>query len=389
MINSAQQLAHVINEKAALLTIRRGGQTFIRRAPRVKAEELKWDSEFKEELIDWQFEAGLNNEKIQSLFVIPYNLTSTGEIEARVEFIDKENEEEAFPSAPFSHLDSPLKIGDQIIAVNGVAVSLSYEILFQLQKQVTNIIVQRDPQLQEVIDSKEADQRFDQQFKEQDLQRIVSTIGTKAPVKQVGNLVLLRPIEPKKRGDFKLEPKNQALLAKEIEAQKKAIESITDPEKKAQAKQLFSQFNDQLVLGLPAIQDVQVNFNPNPVSLFTQVFEEIWTTLSALFTGSLSPKWLSGPIGIVQVVHDNSMVSIKEALFWLGAISLNLGVLNLLPLPVLDGGTICFSLYELITGRRIQAKTMEKLIIPFALLLIGFFVFLTYHDLSRLFKNFF
>jgi len=63
--------------------------------------------------------------------------------------------------------------------------------------------------------------------------------------------------------------------------------------------------------------------------------------------------------------------------------------LNLLPLPVLDGGTICFSLYELITGKKIKAKTMEKLIIPFALLLIGFFIFLTYHDVARLFKTFF
>jgi regulator of sigma E protease len=130
-----------------------------------------------------------------------------------------------------------------------------------------------------------------------------------------------------------------------------------------------------------------VEYNPNPLALFGKVFEEIWHTLKALFTGSLNPKWMSGPIGIVQVVHDHSMVSLKEALFWLGAISLNLGVLNLLPLPVLDGGTICFAFYELITGRRLKTKTLEKLIIPFALLLIGFFIFLTYHDLTRLFGH--
>ena len=96
---------------------------------------------------------------------------------------------------------------------------------------------------------------------------------------------------------------------------------------------------------------------------------------------------MSGPIGIVQVVHDNSMVSLKEALFWLGAISLNLGVLNLLPLPVLDGGSICFALYEMITGQRLKTKTLEKFIIPFAILLIGFFIFLTYHDLARIFSH--
>jgi regulator of sigma E protease len=98
---------------------------------------------------------------------------------------------------------------------------------------------------------------------------------------------------------------------------------------------------------------------------------------------------MSGPIGIVQVVQENWMISIKEALFWLGAISLNLGMLNLLPIPVLDGGHICMSLYEMVTGKRIKAKTMEKLIIPFAVLLIGFFIFLTYNDILRIFNHMF
>ena len=83
------------------------------------------------------------------------------------------------------------------------------------------------------------------------------------------------------------------------------------------------------------------------------------------------------------------MIGIKEALFWLGAISLNLGILNLLPVPVLDGGTIVLSLFELITGKRIQTKTLEKLIIPFAVILIGFFIFLTYQDIGRIFGGFF
>ena len=165
------------------------------------------------------------------------------------------------------------------------------------------------------------------------------------------------------------------------------IDSIDDPEKRAHARSLLENRDKQLLLGLPSIQDERVQYNPPPFSLFQKVFDEIWHTLKALFTGALNPKWMSGPIGIVQVVHDNSMVSLKEALFWLGAISLNLGVLNLLPLPVLDGGTICFSIYELISGRRLKAKTLEKLIIPFAILLIGFFLFLTYHDLARIVSN--
>lgn len=388
-IYANQEMSHIINDSKTLLTIKRGNETFLRRVPRVTSDELKLDANFKEELIDWQFEAQLNSAKIQKLYVIPYNLTNDGVVEAQVKFIDKEKEDEAFPVHLFSPLDAPLAVGDEIIAVDGIPVEHSYQILYQLQQHVVNIVVERDQKLKDLPSWQNADKIFDQQYAWKDLEKITSTIGTSHPVKQSGNLILLNPIIPKMHKDIELSPENKALLATEMQAQKKEIEAISDPEKRAQALHALEKFDKQLFLGLPAIRDERVSYNPNPLQLFEQVFNEIWTTLGALFTGSLNPKWLSGPIGIVQVVHDTSMVSIKEALFWLGAISLNLGILNLLPLPVLDGGTICFSLYELLTGRRLKAKTMEKLIIPFALLLIGFFIFLTYHDLARLFKNFF
>ena len=49
---------------------------------------------------------------------------------------------------------------------------------------------------------------------------------------------------------------------------------------------------------------------------------------------------MQGPVGIVQVMQHSWSIGFKEAIFWLGMISLNLGVLNLLPIPVLDGGHI-------------------------------------------------
>jgi regulator of sigma E protease len=91
----------------------------------------------------------------------------------------------------------------------------------------------------------------------------------------------------------------------------------------------------------------------------------------------------------VQVVQRNWTLGVKEALFWLGAISLNLGILNLLPIPVLDGGAIVISLFEIITRKKIHPKTLEKIILPFALLLIIFFVYLTFQDISRIFGGFF
>lgn len=386
-IFSLQQLSHVLNEAKALLTIQRGQDIFLRRVPRVRVEELKLSSEVREELIDWQFESELNGTKIQKLYYLPYNLNNEGLVENAIKFIDQEKEEEVFSKHPFSSLDLPLEEGDRIIAVDGIPIARSYEILAHLQQHYVNIIVERDPKLAQIASSQQADTLFDQQYKWEDLHHLISEIGIASTPQSFGNLVLLNPVLPKMRKDFQLSSENQARLQEEMREQAREIENIDDPEKRAQARHLLENQDKQLLLGLPSIQDEKIQYNPNPISLFDKVLEEIWHTLKALFTGSLNPKWMSGPIGIVQVVHDNSMVSLKEALFWLGAISLNLGVLNLLPLPVLDGGSICFALYELITGKRLKAKTLEKLIIPFALLLIGFFIFLTYHDLARLFSH--
>ena len=106
-------------------------------------------------------------------------------------------------------------------------------------------------------------------------------------------------------------------------------------------------------------------------------------TLSSLVSGDLSPKYMGGPLGIMQIMHHSWGVDIREGIYWLGFISLNLGILNLLPIPVLDGGGICFALFEMITRRKLKAKTMERMILPFVVLLIGVFVYLTVHDISR------
>ncbi len=386
-IYSLNELSHTLNDSKALVTVRRGSNILLRRVPRVRIEELKLSPEIKEEILDWQFEAKLKGAKLQKLYYIPYNLNNEGLVEGPLKFIDQEKDQEVFSKNPFGQVDQPLQEGDRILAIDGEEIHHAFQILSLLQEHRVNIVVERDPKIERIVGWQLADGLFDQQYKWDDLREVTSQIGISKTPHPAGNLYLLNPVVPKTQKDFSLSEETRAQMQEDLQEEARSIDNIEDPEKRAHVKQLYETRSKQLFLGLPYIEDVKVEYNPNPFRLFYKVFEEIWHTLKALVSGSLNPKWMSGPIGIVQVVHDNSMVSLKEALFWLGAISLNLGVLNLLPLPVLDGGTICLSIYELITGKRLKSKTLEKLIIPFAVLLMGFFLFLTYHDLSRLLSH--
>lgn len=386
VIYSIQELSHIINDTRALLTIHRNGQILQRRVPRVLVQELKLGPAMREEIMDWQFAALLNGIKTGNLYAIPYNLTSRGIVENELKLIDRENQEAAFPLVPFSPLDQPLEEGDQIIAVDGKPVNYAFEILAAVQIPRVQLIVLRNPIKQQGLDTKSAEKDFES-IPYGDLNRIVNSIGTDQLITSSGPLVLLNTIIPKRRLDFSFSDETKEIRTTEVLEQKKEIESIEDPEKRAQALHLLENQERQYLIGVP-FQDKNVKYNPNPLQLFYQVFDEIWKTLEALFTGSLNPRWISGPIGIVQLVHDQSMASLKEALYWLGAISLNLGVLNLLPIPVLDGGTIAFSFIEMITKKKMKPKTMEKLVIPFAFLLIGLFIYLTYNDIVRVLGKF-
>lgn len=390
LVFSLPELNYLINGSHDLITIQRGAKTLLIRVPRVLVQELRPDAHFREELTDWQYATKLQNKKIQELFFIPYNLTNEAVVEASLKFIDKEKQEDTFPTNPYSSLEQPLEIGDKIIAINGAPIQHAADLLEKLQTYQVMIIVERQGAGLEKGSWETADGEFEKEFDGQALQSIVDSIGTPNPITHAGKYYLLNPVTPKAANDFSValsEDKIEALQAQK-QQQREAINAISNPEERNHKLKLLEKHEKRLLLGISA-QDRQLNYNPSPFVLFKNVVEEIWRTLVALFSGNLNPKWMVGPIGIVHMVHNTSMGSITEALYWLGVISLNLGMLNLLPVPVLDGGTIFMSLIEMITRKRIHPKTMEKLIIPFAFVLIAFFIYLTYNDLLRLFSGLF
>src|SRR5208283_4529761 len=78
-----------------------------------------------------------------------------------------------------------------------------------------------------------------------------------------------------------------------------------------------------------------------------------------LIKGSISTKNLGGPILIFQQAGERAKAGKSSFLFFLSLISINLGVVNLFPIPILDGGHIFFSILELIVRRKIPTRAVE------------------------------
>lgn len=385
IVFSREQLVATVNQSKTLLTVKRNDQLIVVKAPRLKVSDLRINLAQKTELEDWQHEAQLKA-KFSDLFFIPYNLTVNGTVENALSYLNEEALEQVSEAVHRSALEIPLEPGDQIVAVDGTPVTSSYALLKQLQTRVVQIIVKKED-LSQPLSWKDADRAFVSDIKWEDLNQMVQSIGTASPVKELNQLKMLSPIIPKPRSEFPFPEDVKTRYAKGFEQQRASIEKIEDPEQREMALKYLEDAENQLMLGIIPI-DRQVVYNPSPVALFTTVFRETWRTLLALFSGSVSPKYMQGPVGIVQVMQHSWSVGFKEALFWLGMISLNLGILNLMPIPVLDGGHICFSIWEWITKKPIKAKTMERLIIPFIVLMVSLFIYLTYHDLMRVFSRF-
>ena len=92
--------------------------------------------------------------------------------------------------------------------------------------------------------------------------------------------------------------------------------------------------------------------------------EVSWLTLKMMgrmLIGEASIKNLSGPLTIADYAGKSATLGLSAYVMFLALISVSLGVLNLLPLPVLDGGHLMYYLWEAVTGRRVSDVWMERL----------------------------
>jgi len=139
------------------------------------------------------------------------------------------------------------------------------------------------------------------------------------------------------------------------------------------------------------ISDATTSYTPGPLEAVGMSVQRnvdmsvaILRTLKDLVTGEASPKQLMGPVGIAQLSGESAQAGWIALLSLMASISLNLGLLNLLPIPVLDGGHIFIMGIETIARRDFSLQLKEKMLFVGFVLLMTLMVTVIYNDLTRI-----
>ncbi len=124
----------------------------------------------------------------------------------------------------------------------------------------------------------------------------------------------------------------------------------------------------------------------NPLEQISLMADTIRRTLVALFhQGSdVKVRNLNGPVGIVHVISTFSHYGFSHVIWLLALINVNLAILNLLPIPVLDGGHMLFATVSKLAGRPLPRRLMEITQGAFVVLLLTFMLYVTFFDIGRI-----
>lgn len=118
---------------------------------------------------------------------------------------------------------------------------------------------------------------------------------------------------------------------------------------------------------------------------FATIIESLFLTLYALFSGNIGVNALSGPIGMYEVVEVAAVAGLANIIYLLAYLSINVGILNILPFPAFDGGRVLFLLIEKIKGSPVNSNIENWFHTIGFVLLILLSIYVAFNDIIRMF----
>ncbi|MBN2232525.1 MAG: RIP metalloprotease RseP [Deltaproteobacteria bacterium] len=162
---------------------------------------------------------------------------------------------------------------------------------------------------------------------------------------------------------------------------------------KVETENIFGETVVTHVIGITAAGETDIHRLPPGRALVRGVVET-WEVTRLTIVGFIKliervipAKTLGGPIMIAQMAGQQAKAGILNLIYFMGIISVNLGILNLFPVPILDGGHIVFILLEMVLGRPVSMRKMEIAQQIGLFLLISLMIFVFYNDLTRIFTE--
>ncbi len=155
------------------------------------------------------------------------------------------------------------------------------------------------------------------------------------------------------------------------------------------SQNLFGEQTEKYLIGITASGAFSVE-RLNPFQAVAEGVYQTWqiakltvVAIGKVISGTVSAKTLAGPIMIAQLAGQQAKAGIINLIFFIALLSVNLGIINLLPIPVLDGGHLMFFIIEAITRKPVNIKMREvaQQVGVFILVLLMIFVF--YNDIAR------
>ena len=177
--------------------------------------------------------------------------------------------------------------------------------------------------------------------------------------------------DPEEASDIKVEKENDSVKTYSVQPKKKKVDGQTTYQ-----------------YGIGMQQEVQHGFLAAIQFTYKKtisIFKQMAVTVGYLFTGGISISQLSGPVGIFSIVGNQSSAGIMNIIYLVAFLSINVGFINLLPLPAFDGGHILFIIIEKIKGSPVNPETENKIHTIGLFLLMLLMVVITFNDILRLF----